>query len=59
MKIDIYFDYVVVEWTTVPRPSHISRSDWMRWWENAVKCEDFLSGARLSMTELGSIQRSL
>lgn len=33
MKIDIYMDYVVVEGTTVPRPSHISRSDWMRWWE--------------------------
>lgn len=33
MVIDINKDFVVINNITVPRPARISRSAWLKWWE--------------------------
>lgn len=41
MKIEVCMDHVVVEGTTVPRPPHMARSEWIRQWE-AVEKKQFI-----------------
>ena len=37
VEIDVSMDFVTIEGQRVNRPDHISRSDWMRFWENVGK----------------------
>lgn len=33
MLIELHRDFVIINGITVPRPSRISRSEWLAWWE--------------------------
>lgn len=34
MLVEINKDFVIVNGITVPRPARISRSFWLKWWED-------------------------
>lgn len=36
-KISIYMDHVDIDGTTVPRPSRISRGEWIQYWETVTR----------------------
>ena len=33
LRVTIYIDYVEIEGVSVPRPSYISRREWLELWE--------------------------
>jgi hypothetical protein len=37
MQVDIYMDYVMFCGQRINRPNHVSRSDWMRVWEQQIR----------------------